>query len=238
MRLLRNESVGSIGWRAGVSPSYGTRRIRGHSPLRLTAGVVASIVLTTLALSNESIAFGAAGVTSINLIANGSFEHPVVKGVPGGGDYQLFQLGQTVSGWSVVGAAGSVGIIARNFYVGANKFPAQAGGQFLDLTGDSNTTTGVSENVKTVPNHRYVLSFYVAACPYGGCLSTDAVKVLLNGKQVMIARTRTTKGQTTLSWKRFSKAFISASATTTVEFLNGDPPTELLNGLDNISLVR
>src|ERR1700722_13443831 len=97
-----------------------------------------SLLITMAGLLVES-AFGA------NLIKNGSFETPVANT----GSYLVYSTGDTFAGWKVVGAAGNVGIVSGTFEQNGFTFPAVKGAQWLDLTGVSNSATGVQQTVAT-----------------------------------------------------------------------------------------
>jgi hypothetical protein len=80
-----------------------------------------------------------------NLIKNVSFEKPVVVA----GTYQLLANNETFSGWKVIGATGDVSLVSGTFTQGGFTFPPAGGSQWLDLTGNSNTATGVQQTVAT-----------------------------------------------------------------------------------------
>lgn len=92
-----------------------------------------------------------------NIIVNGSFERPVI---PASGE-QTFTTGSSFAGWQVVGASGSVNIQSIAFQTDGFVFPAECGAQWIDLTGDSNTVTGIQQTVPTIAGNSYKLSFYV-----------------------------------------------------------------------------
>lgn len=170
-----------------------------------------------------------------NLIKNGSFEAPVVAS----GSYQLFSTGQTLPGWRVVGAAGNVAPVSGTFKQNGFSFPAQAGRQWPDLTGISNTATGVAQTVATTPGTAYTLVFYVGNVydPHGVFGTTSQVNVLVNGTEVFTAKNARRQGQT-LVWQKFMTTLRARSTRTTISFINGDAPSDNNNGLDAVSLVR
>src|ERR1051326_5972961 len=86
-----------------------------------------------------------------NLLKNGGFEKPVVPD----GSYELFSTGQTFSHWTVVGDQGDVAPISGAFQQNGFSFPSKAGKQWIDLTGRSNTATGVAQTVATTPGTQY-----------------------------------------------------------------------------------
>ena len=136
-----------------------------------------------------------ATTSSGNIVTNGGFELPVVAT----SSYQLFPVGQHFSGWRVVGAPGNVAVISGAFQQSGLTFLAKAGKQWLDLTGVSNTKTGVAQTVRTVRGSNYRLTFSV-----GNVYDPGGI----------------------------------FGVTSTVEFLNGDPPSDSSNGLDVVSMVR
>jgi hypothetical protein len=177
-----------------------------------------------------AIAAHGAGLTK-----NGSFEVPVV---PVGG-FQSFSNGQGFSGWKVVGAPGNVAIVSGQFKQNGFSFPAKAGKQWLDLTGVSQTATGVAQNFATTPGTAYTLTFWVGNVydPQGifGISSTVIVKV--NGQRMYRATNSRGKGKTTQVWEKFVTTITATSSKTTIAFINGDPSSDTNNGLDAITLV-
>jgi hypothetical protein len=170
-----------------------------------------------------------------NLIKNGGFESPVV---PTGG-YETFSTGQSFSGWSVVGVSGSVGVVSGTFTQNGFSFPARAGKQWLDLTGLSQTATGIERTVATTPGAAYTLKFFVGNLvnPTGIFGVSSTVNVLVNGTQVFSATNSRGTGQTTMVWQKFTTTITATSARTTISFINADPSGDTLNGLDAISLA-
>jgi len=60
--------------------------------------------------------------------------------------------------------------------------------------------------------------------------------VLVDGVTVMTATSFENAGRR-LAWKTFATTFTATSALTFVAFVNGDPPTDGTNGLDDVSIV-
>jgi hypothetical protein len=170
-----------------------------------------------------------------NLIKNGSFEKPVVTA----GSYELFSTGGTFTGWTVVGATGNVAVASGTAVESGFSFPAAGGAQWLDLTGASNTATGVQQTVATTPGAAYTLTFYVGNCddPGGPWGTTSTVNVLVDGTQIYTATNSKGAGQTKIVWRKFTTTITASSAHTTIAFINGDPPSDNSNGLDLVSLV-
>jgi hypothetical protein len=177
---------------------------------------------------------------STDLIQDGGFETPVV---PAGG-YLSFTQGQSFDGWRVVGANGDVAIISASYKSGSEpslSFPAASGSQWLDLTGYlSNQATGVSQTVATTPGARYELNFWVGNVndPKGIFGTSSTVDVFVNGSQVMTATNSGGAGTNRQVWQKFTQTFTATSASTSIEFRNGDPPSDNSNGLDDVSLTQ
>jgi hypothetical protein len=171
-----------------------------------------------------------------NLIKNGSFETPVVAA----GSYQLFGTGDTFAGWKVVGATGNVGIVSGTFTQNGFTFPAAGGSQWLDLTGVSQTATGVQQTVATAAGTAYTLTFYIGnVVDPGGIFGiASTVNVLVDGKQVFTATNSRGAGQTKQVWQKFTTTITATAAHTVIAFINGDPSNDTNNGLDLISLVE
>ena len=131
-------------------------------------------------------------------IKDGSFEKPAVPSA----SYELFTTGQTFSRWTVVGASGGVGIVSGTFTQNGFSFPAKSGKQWLDLTGNSNTATGISQTVATTPNAKYKLTFWVGNVydPNGIFGVSSTVNVVVNGSQILSATN--SRMSTTMVWRR------------------------------------
>ncbi|MDQ2744370.1 MAG: hypothetical protein M3Z66_19040, partial [Chloroflexota bacterium] len=125
---------------ATISPVFSSAAI-----LAAPAGTARGSVTTAPLKVSDNPATGS------NLVRDGSFESPIV---PSGG-YSVFSTGQTSTAWSVVGAPGNVAVVSGKFTQNGFSFPAAVGAQWLDLTGTSNTPTGVAETVITTPGQAY-----------------------------------------------------------------------------------
>jgi hypothetical protein len=171
---------------------------------------------------------------SANLIRNGSFEKPVVAD----GQLQRFHTGDKFSGWTVVGASGAVDVINKDFMFQGQNFPPKKGNQLLDLTGDSDTATGVQQNVATNAGATYEVSFFLGS-PYDttGQLGTSStVHVLVDGNE---AGSFTSPGKrgSNMHWRKFSTQFVAQKSSTAIAFINGDPQNDTANGLDGVSVT-
>ena len=107
--------------------------------------------LVVIALLFFSMTLGT-GLARANLLSNGSFESPTVTA----GTATYVSTGEnTIPGWSVVGATGNVAVVSGTFTQSGYSFPAQDGSQWLDLTGYTNTATGVRQTVSTTSGTTY-----------------------------------------------------------------------------------
>jgi hypothetical protein len=169
------------------------------------------------------------------LLGNGSFESPTV---PVGGGTRFYN-GDTLGGWTVVGAQGNVDLLYTTFAYCGFTFVAQDGWQSLDLTGSSNSPTGVSQTIATAPGATYQLFFWVGNVVdlTGPCGTSSTVDVLVNGAQVLAAENTQGAGMTVPAWQAFGLQFTATSTQTVIEFLNADPPSDTSNLIDNVSLV-
>jgi Protein of unknown function (DUF642)/PEP-CTERM motif len=171
-------------------------------------------------------------------ITNGSFESPVV---PVGG-FTNFASGSTlIPGWTVVGAAGGVSIVSGTFTQNGILFPAEDGAQWLDLTGDgTNSNEGVEQTFATTSGTQYTVSFWVGNVydPGGIFGTTSTTDVLLGGPKGTLLTAATNSNTTTgiQTWEEFTTTFTATGSTSTLDFINGDPPSDNTNGLDNVSV--
>lgn len=193
---------------------------------RVHRGISACILCSAAALADPA---------SANLIVNGGFETP---SVPTGG-YLLFSTGSSFSGWTVVGAPGSVGPVSGAYTFGSLTFPAQEGNQFLDLAALSNSATGIEQAVPTAAGTVYDLSFWVGNMVNPGGLFglTSTVELFVEGLSLGTFTNANGAGTSTLDWKQFAISFTALDASTSIRFINRDGITDNVNGLDHLVLV-
>ncbi len=174
--------------------------------------------------------------TASSLLTNCSFEMPSNPNCAG------YSVGQSISGWTVFGAPGNVATcpVFRDV-TNDTSFTYLDGVQGLDLTGTSQTSTGVQQSVATTPGMTYRLSFLVGNVydPGGVYGTTSTVHVLVNGMQLLVATNADAaiSGAPVLTWKPFTAAFVASTPMTTIAFVNGDPPDDSSNFLDGVTLV-
>ena len=167
-----------------------------------------------------------------NLLKDGGFEKPSVPS----GSFLVFSSGQKFAKWDVVGANGNVGVVSGAFTQNGFKFPAKSGKQWVDLTGTTQTATGISQTLSTTPNAKYKLVFWIGNVydPNGIFGVSSTVNVLVNGQQVFAATN--SRKSTTQVWKQFSTTITATSSKTKIALINGDPSNDTNNGLDGVQL--
>jgi hypothetical protein len=175
--------------------------------------------------------FAAGPVWAANLIKDGSFEKPTVAS----GDLARFSNGQKIGPWVVTGANGNVDVFGPAFTYGGCSFVAKKGKQLLDLTGASDSATGVEQAIKTTPGATYDLSLFVGSID-SSCIdgATSTVNVFVDGTQIASFTYTARKAGTTSTWKKFSTHFQATQDSTTIAFINGDPPSDTYNGIDDV----
>jgi hypothetical protein len=171
-----------------------------------------------------------------NLILNGGFETPVVANT----SYELARVGWGFDGWTVVGPRAAVALMGGGFTGSGVTFPAHSGKQWVDLTGEQNAPTGITQRVPTVVGATYRLTYYVGNVVSSNASlgTTSTVDVLVDGKSVHRGENSDGSGQTTLMWKSFAVDFKATRAATMLSFVNFDHPGDSVNGLDDVSMVR
>jgi hypothetical protein len=191
------------------------------------------IILSLMATASFIAASSGANA---NLIANGSFETPVVPNA----SFTNFTVGTaTLTNWTVFGPAGlNVSIVNTNFSQNGVTFNAEDGNQWLDLTGDaSNSTEGVSQAVTTIIGDRYQLSYFIGNTTGGGVFgTTSTVNVSVNGVPTF-SDTNSNASPSNLNWEQFTHTFIATETSTILAFQNADPSNDNSNGLDNAVLT-
>ena len=170
-----------------------------------------------------------------NLIVDGSFEKPKVTS----GSYVTYSNHQKIMKWSVVGKPGNVAVVSDTFQFDGYTFSAACGHQSLDLTGTTNSRTGVQQSIKTVKGAYYRLSFDVGNVYGSGSIgTTSTVLVFVDGKRVLKARNTEGNGLMQIAWESFSTNFTATSSRTRIKFINGDPVGDGVNGLDCVTATQ
>jgi hypothetical protein len=181
--------------------------------------------------------FGAATLSADaagNLVKDGSFEKPIVED----GGFLLLSTGAEFNGWSVVGS-GNIAIFSGNYVQDGFSFPAKKGAQWLDLTGNTNQSTGVQRAIKTAPGTTYDLTLYVGNIvdTQGGLGTQSKVDVLVDGAPLASFVNKSGAGDNALSWRKYTAQFTAQHPKTLITFMNGDLPTDASNGIDGVSVI-
>jgi hypothetical protein len=187
---------------------------------------------TCAALASAALAgFIGNSAVAANLIKNGSFEKPTVSQ----GQLMRFDTGQTIGPWTVVGASGNVDLFGPDFTYQGCTFNAKKGKQQLDLTGASDTATGVQQTIKTRAGTTYNLSLYIGAID-SSCIdgATSTVNVFVDGTQITSFAYTAKSAGTTARWKKFSTQFQATQSSTTIAFINGDLSADTYDGIDGV----
>ena len=168
-----------------------------------------------------------------NLITNGDFETPVV---PVGGFFNYNTGSTLITGWTVVGR--QVSIVSGSYFSNGATFPAQNGVQWLDLTGDLSNSLGegVEQSVPTIAGHTYQLVYYVGNVSAPGYGVASTVNISINATPTF-SDTNSTASPTLLVWQQFTHTFTATGSSTLLDFLNGDPPNDNSNAIDNLMLT-
>jgi len=172
----------------------------------------------------------------VSLLVNCGFELPAAAA----GSFVLRAPGQDVGGWLVFGGAGNVGAFNTAYTYSGLSWPAQEGAQTLDLTGNSNTATGVSQAVVTLPGEEYELSFWLGNIVDSGATYgvESTVSVLVNGSEILKPTNAGGAGTSTLAWRQFVTIFTAQGASTTLAFVNADSSADGSNIIDNVVLLQ
>lgn len=139
----------------------------------------------------------------------------------------------------MVGATGNVDIVSGTFTQNGFSFPAKGGQQWLDLTGTSNSATGVAQTISTSPGSSHTLSFAIGNVydPGGIFGVTSTVNVFVNGSLVATDTNSRGNGSTSMVWQTFHVSITAPTASTTIELINGDPSNDTANGLDAVKVI-
>jgi hypothetical protein len=190
-----------------------------------------------VALAGTAILSASLAAPVLAQITNGGFEMPVTTA----GTATNFATGSTdIPGWTVVGAQGNLAILSDPFSYAGYAFPAHGGSQSLDLTGYSNTVTGVAQTFATVSGSAYDVSFWVGnVCSTTANVGTTSTVNVLKDDAALFSATNTQCTGTTEVWQQFTTSFVATGSSTTLAFMNGDVccDTDTANGLDDVTVT-
>lgn len=155
-----------------------------------------------------------------NLVINGSFEDP---------DVAIYDVFTSITGWT--GAGDRVEIVDNAAIPITNV--ASDGTQLLELDADDgNATTGVYQDINTVPGRSYTLELDVAARG-GTALSTNTVEVWWRGTQIGTIDPPST------AWATYTFTVTGSGGSDRLEFKHPAVDDDSLGGLiDRVSLVE
>ena len=183
------------------------------------------------------------------LLADGSFEDPVVSDFPsdtsncfGFSGCAGFDLGTLLGPWEVFGTGGperSVVVLTNDYTTELPRlFTPQDGNQSIDLTGASNQgANGVEQTVNLSPGS-YSLSFWLGRQGTGDFyMGAASLALLINGTLAATYDNNLNALPLNINWQQFTYDF-TASGATTIAFLNASPCCDQnFVGLDNVSLA-
>ncbi len=167
-----------------------------------------------------------------NLIVNGGFERPALSDW-----FKLYPTKTSLEGWTIIGKPGDIAVVRGGFSQRGIVFQPAEGRNWLDLTGGTNTTTGIQQAVPTEIGKRYRLTFKVgnvidALGPYG---VRSSVTVRIDGVRVLTA-VNGAGAPGAMAWKSYVVDFVAKTARTKIAFLNADNRLDNSNGLDLVIL--
>jgi hypothetical protein len=114
---------------------------------------------------------------------------------------------------------------------------AHGGQRWLDLTGSTQSPTGVKQRVATTVGKKYRLGFWVGSAFYGGILGTSSTVNVFANSQLLTSVLADNAHGGEMTWQPFSVTFTATATATTFAFINADPGNDSLNGLDDVSLT-
>lgn len=180
----------------------------------------------------------AAGPASANLLANGSFETPVLSSLST--NFAYYTNGSTaITGWTVDMRPGSTSNwVQPTNNSGFGGLNSSDGIQWLDLTGITGRGAGVRANaVATDASFDYTLSFDVGGVFFNGSYGTATVDLLINGTLVG-SYSAAPPASNAINWERYSYGFAGTGSPVTVGLYASFSPTSSEYGvaLDHVVL--
>lgn len=191
--------------------------------LLMLKAIYCAVVFALLAVASQA---------SANLIANGSFEAPVVPNA----SFTNFPGGSTaITDWTIVGVDSAV--VDSDFTQSGITFQAQDGQQWVDLAGvtSNSSSSGVTQNIPTTPGQEYLISFYVGSATDNHFFFPTTVDLSINGGP-RVPFLNPIAPANMLNWQQFLVPFVATSGTTNLTFYNGGTSSNFLNALDNVSV--
>ena len=177
------------------------------------------------------------GAQAANLLANGSFEQPVLTSLSTNVAY--YSLGSTaITGWTVDRLPGGDPVVQLT---NNSAFPGLSGTdgvQWLDLTGNVGRGAGVlSDGVATTVGTSYLVSFDVGAVYYYGSYGPATVDLYVNN---VLAGSYTVQvgNSNGFNWARYSYGFVGTGSPVKIGLYASTSlgSSNLGVGLDNVVL--
>lgn len=175
------------------------------------------------------------------LIANGSFETPVIEG-----GWDIVNNGTSGLGWSVewmpsipVGAPNPASV---ELHHGVNGWAPQEGQQYAELDGDwggpssgqsgEDGSSKIYQTLSTVPGSEYTISYWTSPRPG---IADNQVRFSWNGSPVeTIVEDGSANGQTV--WTQHTHTLTATGSTTVIEFADLSAGDSLGSFIDNVSV--
>ena len=172
---------------------------------------------------NDDIA-GIGSVDNDNLIVNGSFEEPIIEI-----SHKNINKGHNIGGWTISG--GSIDIVSTYF-------KSSDGNQSIDLHGSPGFGT-IEQIIKTIPNHRYKVTFDLA----GNCVGPPYIKkvqVSAAQKSANFEFDCTGNSSQKMGWTKKSWEFVAIGNSTKIYFktLHNTGNASWGPAIDNIKVIE
>ena len=169
----------------------------------------------------------AGGAQAQNIVTNGGFEAPVVS------DNCCITVtaGNSFPGWSVT--AGDINVVRGSFNSGTGNRAFQ-GTQYVDLIGEANVLTTLSQTLNTVVGTLYTFSFAYSNNAFAGATARSAT-YSVGGLTGTVTHSSATPDN--LDWNVFRGSFTATGSTTTLSFTERDGAGNAGVLLDDVSVV-
>lgn len=171
-------------------------------------------------------------VADQELIANGSFESPVVT--DHGNTWQLYANATPGLVWNVGYVSGNANPLLE-IQRGYSGWTAAQGAQWAEL--DSNEPSMIYQDITTVPGKTYTFSFDYAARPDASSASDNMMNVMWGGTVVGATSSNLVSAGPNNAWIHNVYTVVATSTMTRVGFSDTGTNNSLGNFVDNVSLM-
>ncbi|RJR29628.1 hypothetical protein C4564_02050 [Candidatus Microgenomates bacterium] len=180
---------------------------------------------------------------SVNLVANGDFESPIVSAAQ---KWDAFPHA-TVGGWSAewINPAGAPNEANIELHAGVNIWAPQSGSQYTELDSDWDGPSGGTNNesarvkiyqdIATEAGKKYELRFWHSYRPEQNAQENEMI-VRWNGVQIEDITDANGVGKTQTEWREYVREVNGNGSTIRLEFEASGPNNSLGVFLDNVSL--